>query len=240
MKRGFLLSSALVLTIALSLSACHLNMVHGKGPMKAKDFDLAGFTGVEASSAMKVTIHKADRFKVSVSAQENLLPYVEAEKRGDVLCLRLKPEHSYTNLQVEAHVYMPELAFVGLSGACQGHLDGEWQAQDFKLELSGACSLDGAIAMEDGVMDISGASSVSLTGKARSLTAEASGASKLRMARFSVDRLTISLSGASSGEMQVEKVLDAEASGASSFEYTGNPEVKRTDTSGASDIDRKN
>ncbi len=240
MKRGILLSSALIMMIVLSMSACHLNTIQGKGPMKAKEYDLAGFNGVEASSAMKVTIHKADRFKVSVSVQENLLPYVEVEKRGDVLYLGMKSGHSYSNMQVEANVYMPELAFVGLSGACQGHLDGEWLAQDFKMELSGACSLDGAIAMEDGVMDVSGASSVSLTGKARSLTVEASGACKLRMARFSADRLTISLSGASSGEMQVEKVLDAEASGASSFEYSGNPEVKRTETSGASDIDRKN
>ncbi|MBP7866588.1 MAG: DUF2807 domain-containing protein [Acidobacteria bacterium] len=237
MKKGMLLG--IVLFAMVLLSGCELVAIQGKGPVVAKEYPLAGFSGVDVSNAMKVVVKKGERFQVTVRIRQNLLPYLEVDKRGDVLHVGMQSGHNYSNLGAEVLVVMPELRSFTLSGACEGVLEGEWQVPDIQVSLSGASSLKGTVAAEDGKIEVSGASSVALNGSARSLVAEASGASRLDMRGFTVDRLRVELSGASHGEMQVVKSLDAEASGASSFDYTGDPSIERSDTSGASSINRR-
>lgn len=237
MKKGMLLGT--VLFALAALCGCELVAIQGKGPVVAREYPVAGFSGIDASHAMKVVVTRGERFQVTVRIRQNLLPYVEVQKRGDVLYVGMQPGQNYTGADAEVRVVMPELRSFTLSGACEGILEGEWQVPDIQLSLSGATSLKGAVTAEDGKIDLSGASSVSLKGSARSLVAEASGASRLDMDAFTVDRLRVDLSGASRGSMRVVKSLDAEASGASSFDYTGDPAVERSDTSGASSINRR-
>lgn len=237
MKKGMVLG--IVLFALAALCGCELVAIQGKGPVVAREYSVAGFSGVDVSHAMKVVVTRGERFQVTVRIRQNLLPYVEVHKRGDILHVGMQSGHNYTGMDAEVRVVMPELRSFTLSGACEGILEGEWQVPDIQVTLSGATCLKGAVTAEDGKIEVSGASSVSLRGSAHSLVAEASGASRLEMRDFTVDRLRVELSGASHGEMQVVKSLDAEASGASSFDYTGDPAVERSDTSGASSINRK-
>ena len=73
-------------------------------------------------------------------------------------------------------------------------------------------------------MELSGASSVDLTGSSVSLSLKASGASKAKMENFAIDDAEVHLSGASSATLNVkDNIGPAVLSGASKLIYLGDP-----------------
>ena len=86
-------------------------------------------------------------------------------------------------------------------------------------------------------MELSGASSLDLTGSSASLSLKASGASKAKMEDFAIDDAEVHLSGASSATLNVkDNIGPAALSGASKLIYLGDPTFSDFQTSGASSI----
>jgi hypothetical protein len=108
------------------------------------------------------------------------------------------------------------------------------------LEVSGASNVSGNIvAGGNAEFDISGASTVDLSGSAEDLKADVSGASHLELDDFPVHNANVKLSGASNGTVNMNGTLDANLSGASNLYYIGEPTMGDIDTSGASNISKK-
>ena len=87
--------------------------------------------------------------------------------------------------------------------------------------------------------DVSGASAVQLEGSANDIVVNASGASRVKLAAFSINNADFELSGASSGTVNLDGRLDANLSGASKLEYIGEPTMGNIHTSGGSSLNKK-
>lgn len=73
----------------------------------------------------------------------------------------------------------------------------------------------------------------------RQVEIEASGASRLNLAEFTVDNANVTLSGASIGTVNLKGRLDIELSGASLLNYIGEPKLGTMDISGSSTLKEK-
>ena len=85
---------------------------------------------------------------------------------------------------------------------------------------------------------LSGASELTLSGRVGTVSATASGASRLALEQQQVDALEVGLSGASNAEVWGRRTLSATLSGASSLRYRGSPTLTRQEISGGSSITR--
>lgn len=239
-KSSYLLLLAVIL-MAASFSACELTAlagVSGSGPVVPKEYNLSGFDAVEVSHAFNVVIEQGDRFQVTVKTHENLVQYLDVKVEGDTLHVGFKGIHSLNNTDGEVYVRMPRLHAVGLSGACDAELRGEWKSESFSVDLSGASELKGQLDAGEVKLECSGASNLDLAGSAKKTAIEGSGASKFHLENFTTGDLNIELSGASHAEAIVNGRLDADLSGASSLHYGGNPTLGTMETSGASSLKR--
>lgn len=239
-KSSYLFLLALIL-MAASFSACDLTAlagVSGSGPVVPKEYNLSGFEAVEVSHAFDVVIEQGDRFQVTVKTHENLVQYLDVKVEGDTLHVGFKGLHSLNNTDGEVYVRMPRLRAVGLSGACDAELRGDWKSESFSVDLSGASELKGQLDAGEAKLECSGASSLILTGTANKTAIDGSGASKFHLENFTTGDLHIELSGASHATVTINGRLDADLSGASSLHYGGNPTLGSTDTSGASSMKR--
>jgi hypothetical protein len=106
----------------------------------------------------------------------------------------------------------------------------------FALSLSGASRFDGKVGVKDATVELSGASRAVLSGSASTVAATVSGASQLMAKDLSIVSLTIDLSGASHGEVNVTGTISAGVSGASNLTCSGTPAFTRSDVSGGSAI----
>ncbi len=238
MKRFALLLCLLVAVLAAGCCAPIAlgGGVIGSGRTVTREMDLTGFTRVQAGSAFVVDIKQGDSYHVAVTADDNLFDDVDASVSGDTLRLRLRPGTRVSRFTLRAEVTMPSLQGVELSGASRGTLTGFRSADRLAIDVSGASSLRGDIEAGDVRLEVSGASTVELTGSGGNLSGNGSGASSLRLARFPVQDADISLSGASTAELDISGRLNADLSGASRLEYAGSPTLGRMQTSGGSTI----
>ncbi|MFC1865830.1 head GIN domain-containing protein [Chloroflexota bacterium] len=257
--RKFLTLVAVILSVMLLLPGCY-GLITGSGNLDTREFDYSDFNRLEVSSAFEVEIVQSASFAVSITTDDNIFEYIDIAKSGNTLNIRLKSGYNFRYFTIEAVILMPDITHLKLSGATHGTVQDFSFSHDLAVELSGASSLimtniaagridfeiSGASRVSGNItadaaadFDVSGASTVELSGSAKDLKADASGASHLELDDFPVSNADIELSGVSNGTVNTDGTLDADLSGASKLYYIGEPTMGNIDTSGASGISKK-
>jgi len=249
---------ALFLTSGL-LVGCVGDIITGSGNLETEEMDFSEFTRVEVSSAFEVEIAQSDSYSVSVTADDNLFDYIQVSKVGETLKIGLRTVSIQWPATLQANVTMPQLHGLNLSGATNGTASGFTSTENLDIEVSGASSIElaeisagdamlnisgasdvtGDITAGDVNLNVAGASTVQLEGSASDIVVEASGASRVKLGDFTINNADVSLSGASSGTVNLSGRLDADLSGASNLEYIGEPTLGTMNISGASMLSSK-
>lgn len=239
-KAKLLAILCLALVAAPVMTGCYYGgpVVSGSGRSVTKSLDLAGFSAVDVSNAIRVNVKQGEAFSVSVSADDNLWDRLQVRTSGQTLQVGLQPG-AYNNTHISAEITMPALNRLSLSGASQGNISGFKSGSGLNMDLSGASHTTGDAQAGAADFSLSGASNVSLSGAADSLRLDASGASRADLTNFAVNKANVTLSGASNADISVKSNLDYELSGASHLTYTGRPSIGKSSTSGASSAQGK-
>lgn len=202
-----------------------------------QDRNVGAFSKIKVSSAIKLIITMGNETKVSVEAEENVIHKIRTEVKNGELQLYSK-EHYTTTKGVIVYVTTSSLTGIDASGATNVSNTNVINAKSFDVECSGASALKLDINTEDLKLDISGASVVNMKGNATRLNATISGASSLKTEELVNKETLVHASGASAAKVYAGEIFKAEASGASSIKYFGDPKDKSIETSGASSIKR--
>jgi serine/threonine-protein kinase len=199
------------------------NAIVGSGTMAVKTWDVADFNRIQVRSTFHAKISKGKSFKVTTTADDNVLPYVRVEKEDGTLRISLEKGHSFElTKSPEAEIVLPALSGVDLSGASAGHLEGFDSEKDVAIQVSGSSKLDGSLGTGKAKVTAGGASNVSLTGNAEAAEVTVHGASHLSLSEFPLKQCKIDLSGASTAAITVRSAspFDAKVSGASTLRGT--------------------
>ncbi len=222
--------------IATSLTSCL--ETEDLGPMQPdqKEIAVVDFDRLEMGDGFNVTVVRGDLFSVKVSGDRRNLDDLEFFKVGTTLRARFT-QNIHANRQYTTYVTitMPILKGATFLGAITSSVSGFDTTGAFDLTLSGASHAQLQLNAEQVELNLSGASVLSMIGKASSLRALVSGASEMGSYSFEADQATVDASGASRVRVYAKSLLNATASGASEIRYRGNPMVKSS-SSGASTI----
>jgi hypothetical protein len=251
-------AAGFVVVTALIVAGCGGPVV-GSGNLVTRQYDFKSFTRLEVSHAFEVQITRGDTFKVEVTVDDNIVDRLRVEQNGATVKIGMESGISFGTMTRRAVVVLPDLEAVSLSGASQGSVAGFDSRKDLDVGVSGASdlSLTGVRAADTAFdvsgaskvagdlqagavrMEASGASQITLQGSGVDGDLEASGASKLVLSGFELATADVTVSGASSASVNVARTLDADASGASTIEYSGNGTIRNIQTSGASQVNRR-
>jgi len=218
-----------------------LGEVVGSGDLVTKEELFSDFTSVNAGSGFMVKISKSNMYKVLVTADDNVMEYIEIKKSGDTLEIGIKWGYSFRSVTLNVEITMPELYSLELSGGAQGRIEEFTSTHSLSLELSGGSILRGEFETTGNVnFDLSGGSRVSgFNGEANDITIDASSGSQLDLSDFTVNNANVELSGGSRATINLDGRLDADLSGGSNLSYIGDPTLGDIKTSGGSVITRE-
>lgn len=224
------------------------------------------FTAISVSSAIDLYLTQSNKNEVAVSAtNDEIRDHIITEVVGGTLIIRLGDKgtwfswRKWGNYKTKAYVSIKDIDALTASGASNVHLVNTIEspkmriklsgASDFKgnikagtimYQLTGASDYKGEVTANNIDIDGSGASSIELTGNVDDLAVEVSGASDAKLFNLTAKGAILRASGASNIGVTVTEILRANSSGASDINYKGNPNVKESNTSGASNIRRRN
>ena len=196
-----------------------IEQISGSGNLKTEKRELAGFKKIQAGGAIALEVISGKEFSVEIEADDNILPHIKTEVRGDTLHIERENKLNFSNNRLTARISLPELNGLDLSGASRAQVSG--------------------VATDDLKLQASGASEIKISGAAKDVDADLSGASRLEAENLQAEEASIDASGASRATVFATREIEAEASGASNITYSGNPKSVNKNASGASSISEK-
>jgi len=236
----------IVAIVAVAAVICTLLIVRGwpggligSGNLETEEYAFTNFTEVEISTAFEFEIEQSSSYNISVTADDNVIDYVQVSQVGQTLKIRLGTVTWFGHITLRVSVAMPQLRGLTVSGASRGDIYDFSSTEDLDITVSGASRVNGDITAGNVEFDISGASTIQLEGSANDMVASVSGASRCNLGSFPVNNADVNFSGASSGTVNLNGRLDANISGASRLWYIGEPTMGDINTSGASTISKK-
>jgi hypothetical protein len=210
----------LLTSCTVFLSACVFDSISGSGKVITENRTVAGFSNVSLSGSGQVVIEQTGTDSLTVTTDDNLLPYIKTEVRGDTLELGFT--NAMTNVSPTKDIVF-KLSVKQLAG----------------LEVSGSGEADAKGINEDRLrIKISGSGEVAMQGTANDLDLSISGSGGYRGEGMKTKRAEVGISGSGRAVVAADDQLNANVSGSGSIEYIGDPQVIQH-TSGSGSVQRR-
>ncbi|HEY9048990.1 MAG TPA: DUF2807 domain-containing protein [Ohtaekwangia sp.] len=201
----------------------------------SNQYSLSDFSEVEVSGLFDVRITQGDEYLVELTGPESEKEKYKIEREGNTLVIDYNDErgvHWGKDLldidQMKINITMPQLEKLKAKGAGKISFK-EFKSNELDIDVVGAVDVKGEADAEAVTLHLSGASQVSLEGKANTLEATIQGASTLRAYSFEVRDAVVEVNGASSAKVNVTEHLEMEEGIASDIDYRGHPNVTKRD-----------
>jgi len=156
------ISTIITMTIAaLLITGCDWhtnNTIIGSGEIETMEVPAQDFTGVSVTGQCNVDIRIGETQMVEYSAQRQILDVMTYEVRNGILFIGIKPGYSVnTHKAISAHIVIPELSSVAVTGAGDFDLAGSKQS-GLDIYITGTGNIDAsALEVDDCTIRISGA-----------------------------------------------------------------------------------
>jgi len=198
-----------------------------------QDRQVGDFTGLEASSSVKVVLTQGEPTSIKVEADEKDQANVKTEVKNGKLIIS---EEGKVTSNITVYVTTKNLNSIEASGAAIIKSQNQIIADNIKIQSSGAASIKLDIKANEINSSISGAGNITLVGSTQILMGDVSGAGNLKAFKLEAEKVVISTSGAGNAKVFAKQSLSAKSSGAGDISYKGNPTEKSFEVSGAGNI----
>src|SRR5216684_1549417 len=201
--------ACLLISCTMLLSGCVFDSIDGSGHIITEPRTVAGFSNVSLSGSGQVVIEQTGTESLTVTTDDNLLPYIKAEVRGETL--ELGSTNSMPNIRPTNEIIF-RLTVKKLDG----------------LDVSGSGKAEARGVNADGIrIHISGSGNISAQGTADDLDLSISGSGGYRGEELKTKRATVGISGSGRAVIAVNETLNANVSGSGSIEYSGDPQISQ-------------
>ena len=194
--------------------------VVGSGNLVTNEEFISDFTSVDAGSGFNIEISQSSSYSVLVTADDNIMDYIDVSKSGDILKVGVNWGVSFSSVTLKVEITMPDIQGLELSGGSKGKIEEISSTDPISIILSGGAQLVGF-------------------GEAGDLSIDMSSGSQLDFTNFTSQNVNIELSGGSQATINLDGTLDADLSGGSQLYYIGDPILGDIESSGGSSINKK-
>jgi len=243
MKKLFTVIIAFVmgLFLLLVLAGCHRagSSMTGNGKIVDQTIKATDFTSINIRGAFNAEILQSDNFAVIISTDENLLNRIIVSTEGETLNFKIEAPGNFFPTSLKIRIMLPRIYGLTLSEEARAAISGFQSTFNFRLNMDSGSELTGDL--EAGICDftISGASQLSLKGKALELKLLASGKSKMDLEQFVVNKARVTFKEASEATMNINGRIDINLADASKIYYIGEPVIYDANISGGSIMKHK-
>lgn len=230
---------ALLMLVLITTSCVEDIFVEGNGHVRTENRYASGFDKVTSSGDFEITIVPGERYSVEVTAESNLLPYIETDVVGNTLKIHTRGLYSLRESEpIEVYITTPVLNGLTLSGS--GFIQtGSFISDDFYLAISGSGDIDALVTADFVKANVSGSGTIILEGDAYESEFVISGSGRIKAFNLEQDHCEAVISGSGNMYVNVYETIDARISGSGNVYYINYP-VIHTSTSGSGRVIDKN
>ncbi|WOC40465.1 head GIN domain-containing protein [Polaribacter sp. HL-MS24] len=217
------------------------NRIKGNGNQITKTRTVSSFNEINVGGSFEVILVKGTEGKITIEAEENIIPYIETEVDGDRLKIQYKRNTNIRSTKsVTIRVQIKDLESVSLGGSGKISSEDLIKAKDFKVNIGGSGNIDLHLEVQNGSASIGGSGNLILRGKAEKMRSKIAGSGSIKAYAFTADDLNASIAGSGNIKITVQTKIKAKVVGSGNIYYKGNPKHVDTKSIGSGDVIDKN
>ena len=204
--------------------------VRGSGNVVSETREVSGFDSIQVDYPARVLISQGSKETLTVEADDNVLPGLKTEVKGNELRIYYKStdgKHVNPTKTPVITITVKDLSSLSFSSAGEAIVE-SLESDNLSVSLDGAGNIKlNDIDVKDLSVNMSGAGSTTASGTADTLSLNISGFGSFNGKDLKCSAVDVNISGAGGATVSAEDQLDATISGAGSITYYGSPEVTK-------------
>lgn len=238
-KNEFLFIALTFLAILLLTRLSSAQNIQGNGNIQTQSREIGDFDRIQSSGPFDISLTQGDASSVKVEADENLLPYIITEAKGNTLVLKTKkniniePSHKIT-----VEVTVKNLEEVKMNGAGALKSTNALRPDHLSITVSGSGNIDLTLKSNALRLDISGSTKAIFKGSCTYTEFIISGTANINADNMISDNAQIVVSGVGKVYVNAQKKLNVYVSGVGKIWYKGNPAISKS-VSGMSSVKKE-
>ncbi len=112
-------------------------MIEGSGRRATKVVDIKDFTAIRIERLIDADVTRGESFKVTLTADDNILERIEANREGSTLRIRLAEGNYRLAEPPRASIVLPALEAIEIAGAARAKVQGFESDRPFRAGRAG-------------------------------------------------------------------------------------------------------
>ncbi len=234
MKKYFLI----LLSLALIISSCEVRQsIIASGDMIKESRTVDDFSGISVSDGIDLYLTMTDENSVEVESNDNIIPHIDTYLSGTTLIVEINDAVNIVGAaKIKVFVNAKDISFLSLSGGSFASIENDITADRLDIELSGGSNLSASVWCNNLVVNLSGASEITVDGGTENYDLTSSGGSTALGYDMITNQLSCDISGGGTLKLTVNESLEVTASGGSIIHYKGSGDISKKELSGGSEL----
>ena len=214
--------SLFLLAVVFSTLACSINFgdrqsVEGSGVLALQERTVKTFQAIEIAGSADVDVSIGEPQSVIIETDDNILPLIETEVRGDTLVIRTVSNTSIISEHpIHVIIIVKSLDTVRIAGSGNMNIEG-LAAEKLQIELPGS-------------------GNITATGTAERVVVSLGGSGNILCGDLAAQSAEININGSGNVTVDTSESLDVHISGSGNVHYRGNPAIINKSVSGSGSV----
>jgi hypothetical protein len=258
---GMMLLALLLIGVMCTMLRAHATdgdslVINSSHKMKTETRSIgADVAVVNLKGPIDMVLKQGSTAGLIVSGEENLLPLVKTEQKGDTLNIDIKESFLHLHRPLRVEVTLPKLRELDSMGSGDSIVSG-FNGDQLKLNMRGSGDvrfngnyrsvnastmgsgdLDLALADSNDIdLTIMGSGGISTSGNSKSLTAHVMGSGDLGARKMIADTVNLAVMGSGDSEIYARQVAILDLKGSGDIEVHGSPGRREVNRLGSGEV----
>lgn len=222
----------LISTYAASAKNC-CEITISRTAQQQEERTTGSFKGIASGSSLKIKVTLGNKESIRFEGDADAIADLITEVKDGILIIRPKTKwndwsRKYRNADITAYISAKRLTSLTMSGSGSMDVLNPLNGSELAVTLTGSGSIKATANTKSFTGVISGSGSLSLSGKANNANLTVSGSGQFGGKNFSVNDLSVQISGSANVYIAASEKIEAVISGSGNVYYSGNATVQKT------------
>ncbi len=215
--------------------------VKGNGTIITKNRTVGSFDKVSLAASFDVKLIKGKEGAISIKGEENIIPLVETEVRGNTLKIKFKNNVNIsTTRKLTVTVAFENIEGISLGGSGNIYAEDPIKAASISFNVGGSGNIKAKVIATNVKTNIGGSGNIRLSGKTEKLKSNIAGSGSIRAYDLKASSLKASIAGSGNIKASVSTKIKASVVGSGNIYYKGEPKYVDIDSLGSGDAIKAN
>lgn len=231
---------SLILTLSIIMTSSEISLAQdlkGNGIVEKETRSLSSFNEIEINSVLNVFLKQSDIESVTVESDKNLIPYIKTYVKDGRLIIDVKDKFKLKS-STKLNVYVSLKNLTNLINNSVGNVKSENRLSLSSLNImnNSVGNLELDLSCNSLNAELNSVGDVTFRGNANNANIQNNGVGNLKAGDMTAEVLLIENNSVGNSTVSASRELYIESNGVGNVLYTGNAELKKSESNGVGKI----